>query len=182
VKSRGVLAILQNDRVAAEDPAVAEIIRKAELVFISGGDQANYIRGWKDTPVEKAINDGIAAGKPIGGTSAGLTVEGEFAYGALGDKPDDKDLASPDVLMNPYFERVTLERAFLRILFWRISSQIHASPSATKRDARWDFWRALLKMGGVPLQGKWRLMKGRRCWSNPTERLPLCVLARALTF
>jgi len=115
VKSSGVLAILQNDRLAAEDPAVAEIIRKAELVFISGGDQANYIRGWKDTPVEKAINDGIAAGKPIGGTSAGLTVEGEFAYGALGDKPDDKDLASPDVLMNPYFERVTLERAFLRI-------------------------------------------------------------------
>jgi cyanophycinase-like exopeptidase len=42
-------------------------------------------------------------------------VEGEFVYGALGDKPDDKDLASPDVLMNPYFERVTLERNFLRI-------------------------------------------------------------------
>ena len=42
-------------------------------------------------------------------------MEGEFVYGALGDKPDDKDLASPDVLMNPYFERVTLERNFLRI-------------------------------------------------------------------
>ena len=42
-------------------------------------------------------------------------MEGEFAYGALCDKPVDKDLASPDVLMNPYFERVTLERNFLRI-------------------------------------------------------------------
>jgi cyanophycinase-like exopeptidase len=114
-KANSVATLILPNRAAAEDPAVAEIIRKAEVVFISGGDQANYIRGWKDTPVEKAINDGIAAGKPIGGTSAGLAVEGEFAYGALGDKPDDKDLASPDVLMNPYFERVTVERNFLRI-------------------------------------------------------------------
>jgi len=114
-KANSVATLILPNRAAAEDPAVAEIIRKAEVVFISGGDQANYIRGWKDTPVEKTINDGIAAGKPIGGTSAGLAVEGEFVYGALGDKPDDKDLASPDVLMNPYFERVTLERNFLRI-------------------------------------------------------------------
>ena len=33
----------------------------------------------------------------------------------MGDKPDDKDLASADVLANPYFERVTLERNFLKV-------------------------------------------------------------------
>jgi cyanophycinase len=114
-KTNSVATLIIPDREAAEDPAVAEIIRKAEVVFIAGGDQANYIRGWKGTPVESAINDGIAAGKPIGGTSAGLAVEGEFVYGALGDKPDDKDLASTDVLANPYFERVTLARDFLKI-------------------------------------------------------------------
>jgi cyanophycinase len=42
-------------------------------------------------------------------------VLGEFVYGALGDKPDDKDLASTDVLPNPYFDRVTVVRDFLRI-------------------------------------------------------------------
>jgi len=68
-KANSVATLILPNRAAAEDPAVAEIIRKAEVVFISGGDQANYIRGWKDTPVEKAINEGIAAGKPIGGTS-----------------------------------------------------------------------------------------------------------------
>lgn len=73
------------------------------------------IRGWKGTPLENAINADIAAGKPIGGTSAGLAVEGEFVYAALGDKPDDNDLASTDVLHNPYFERVTLVRDFLKI-------------------------------------------------------------------
>lgn len=113
--ANSVATLIIPDREAAEDPAVAEIIRKAEVLFIAGGDQANYIRGWKGTPVENAINDDIAEGKPIGGTSAGLAVEGEFVYGALGDKPDDKSLASVDVLPNPYLERVTLERDFLKI-------------------------------------------------------------------
>ena len=114
-KANSVATLIIPDREAALEPAVAEIIRKAEVVFIAGGDQANYIRGWKGSPVESAINDDIAAGKPVGGTSAGLAVLGEFVYGAMGDKPDDKDLASTDVLRDPYFERVTLVRDFLKI-------------------------------------------------------------------
>ena len=114
-KANSVATLILPDRAAAEDPAVAEIIRKAEVLFISGGDQSNYVRGWQGTPVEKAINDGIAAGKPIGGTSAGLAVQGEFVYACLKDKPDDADLASKDVLRNPFTERVTLVRDFLKI-------------------------------------------------------------------
>lgn len=114
-KANSVATLIIPDREAAQDPAVAEIIRKAEVVFIAGGDQANYIRGWKGTPVESAINEDLAAGKPIGGTSAGLAVEGEFVYGAMGDKPDDKNLASADVLADPYFQRVTLVQEFLKI-------------------------------------------------------------------
>ena len=113
-KLNSVATLILPDQKAALDPAVAEIIRHAEIVFVAGGDQANYIRGWKGTPVQDAINANIAAGKPIGGTSAGLAVLGEFAYGALGDKPDDSDLASTDVLANPYFERVTLIRGLLK--------------------------------------------------------------------
>ena len=114
-KLNSVATLILPDPKAAQDPAVAEIIRQAEVVFISGGDQGNYLRGWKGTPVEDAINANIAAGKPVGGTSAGLAVLGEFVYGALGDKPDDNDLASSDVLPNPFFERVTLIRGFLKI-------------------------------------------------------------------
>jgi cyanophycinase len=114
-KANSVATLIVPDRQAAEDPKVAQTIRQAEVVFIAGGDQANYIRNWKGTPVEDAINDDVAVGKPIGGTSAGLAVLGQFVYGALGDKPDDKDLASSDVLPNPYFDRVTLERDFLKI-------------------------------------------------------------------
>ena len=114
-KANSVATLIIPNREAAEDPAVAEIIRKAEVVFIAGGDQSNYVRGWQGTPVEQAINEDIAEGKPIGGTSAGLAVQGEFVYGCMKDKPDDKDLASTDVLPNPYFERVTLVRNFLKI-------------------------------------------------------------------
>jgi len=114
-KPNSVATLIIPDRQAAQDLAVAEIIRQAEVVFISGGDQAHYIRAWKGTPVEDAINANVAAGKPIGGTSAGLAVQGEFVYGALGDAPDGNDLASTDVLPNPYFERVTLIRGFLKI-------------------------------------------------------------------
>ena len=114
-KANSVATLIIPDRDAARDPAVAKIIREAEVLFIAGGDQANYIRGWKGTPVESAINENIAAGKPIGGTSAGLAIEGEFAYSATGDKPDDKNLSSADVLADPYFERVTLAREFLKV-------------------------------------------------------------------
>jgi cyanophycinase len=114
-KANSVATLIIPNHDAAMDPAVAGIISEAEVVFIAGGDQSNYVRGWQGTPVEKAINENIAEGKPIGGTSAGLAVLGEFVYGCMKDKPDDKDLASTDVLPNPYFERVTLVRNFLKI-------------------------------------------------------------------
>ena len=114
-KLNSVATLIIPSREAAQEPAVADIIRKAEIVFIAGGDQANYIRNWKGTPVQDALNANIAAGKPIGGTSAGLAVLGEYIYSSEGDAPDDASLASAQVLANPFFPRVTLRRDFLHI-------------------------------------------------------------------
>jgi cyanophycinase len=113
-KTNSVATLIIRDRKAAQNPAVADIIRHAEAVFIAGGDQARYVNFWTGTPVQGAINANIADGKPIGGTSAGLAVLGQFAYGALQDAPKDNDLASKDVLTDPYFKRVTLVRDFLK--------------------------------------------------------------------
>ena len=44
-QANSVATLIIPNREAAEDPAVAEIIRKAEVIFIAGGDQANYLRG-----------------------------------------------------------------------------------------------------------------------------------------
>ena len=75
-KLNSVATLVIPDLAAAQDPAVADIIRHAEAVFIAGGNQARYVEFWKGTPVEDAINANIASGKPIGGTSAGLAVLG----------------------------------------------------------------------------------------------------------
>jgi len=114
-KANSVATLIIPDRASALEPRVSEIIRDAEAIFIAGGDQARYINFWKGTPVQDALNANIAGGKPIGGTSAGLAVLGEFVYGALEDKEDDKDLSSPEVLRDPYFHRVTVVRDFLNI-------------------------------------------------------------------
>jgi cyanophycinase len=113
-KANSVATLIIPDRNAAQDPAVADIIRHAEVVFIAGGDQAHYIRAWQNTGVQEALNAHIASGRPIGGTSAGLAVLGEFAYGALNDPPDGM-LASPEALKDPFTAQVTLVRNFLRI-------------------------------------------------------------------
>ena len=113
-KANSVATLIIPNRDAAQDPAVADIIHHAEAIFIAGGDQANYIHFWQGTPVQDAINLHIASGKPIGGTSAGLAVQGEFTYGALND-PDDSELHSKEALANPFHNQVTIVRDFLKI-------------------------------------------------------------------
>lgn len=102
-------------RAAANDPFVARTMRAASAIFIAGGDQANYINFWRDTPVEQALNDAIGRGIPIGGTSAGLAVLGEFAYSAQDDRPDGPDLSSRAALDNPFTPQVVIVHDFLRI-------------------------------------------------------------------
>jgi len=100
------------DRGAAtSDPFVLATIRNAEAVFIAGGDQSNYTRHWKDTPVEDAINFVAAKPAPVGGTSAGMAVLGEYVYSAEGEE----SLTSSAALANPYAPDLTLARGFLEL-------------------------------------------------------------------
>jgi cyanophycinase len=114
-KLNSVATLIIPDREAAGDAFVTKTIAHAEVIFIAGGDQANYIRYWMGTPVQREINAAIARGVPIGGTSAGLAVMGEWAYSAEGDKPDDPNLDAKTALMNPMGPRVTLVHGFLEI-------------------------------------------------------------------
>jgi cyanophycinase len=114
-KANSVATLIIPSREAAADPKVADTIRHAEVVFIAGGDQAHYINAWMGTPVQDALKEHVSARKPIGGTSAGLAVMGQYIYSAQGDAPDDDDLASSQTLVNPYFARVTVRRDFLNI-------------------------------------------------------------------
>jgi cyanophycinase len=110
-----VATLIVSNRKAADDPKVAQIVRKATVIFIAGGDQSYYVKFWKGTLMGEALNNHVTAGKPIGGTSAGLAVLGRFVYGCMEDKPGDPDLTSREVLDNPYNQRVTLVNDFLQV-------------------------------------------------------------------
>jgi len=99
-----------SSRDDSEDPKIIQIIDQAESIYLAGGDQSDYVRYWQDTPVQDALNRHIASGKPIGGLSAGLAILGEFSFSSMIDT-----IHSPDALANPYGNKVTLTRDFLRI-------------------------------------------------------------------
>jgi len=110
-----VATLVIPNRAAALDPFVAQTIAGASALFIAGGDQANYINFWQRTPVQVTLNAAIQRGVPIGGTSAGLAVLGEWAYTAQGDQPDDADLDAKLAMADPFGPRITLNRNFLQI-------------------------------------------------------------------
>ena len=109
-KVDSVESIVINTPEAARDPFVARKIRNAEALFIAGGDQWNYVKYWRGSPVGEAIQFLIDRGVPVGGTSAGLAVLGEYVFTAEKDT-----VTSQQALANPFDEHVTLGSRFLRI-------------------------------------------------------------------
>ena len=109
--------------------------------------------------MQEAINANIAAGRPIGGTSAGLAVLGEFSYGCLKDKDEDNDLASADVLPNPYHERVTLVRDFLKVPYLDKMIPTVTLPNAMVWDERSDFSPAWYRTAGTGIRATLRSTK-----------------------
>jgi beta-aspartyl-peptidase (threonine type) len=100
-----------HDRETASDPKILERLRKADGIFIAGGDQSRYVRYWRGTPVAEALDAHVRAGKPLGGTSAGLAILGEYLYGAM----VGGSLISPHALADPHGSDNTIETGFLSI-------------------------------------------------------------------
>lgn len=101
--------IITQDR-GASDPFVIATILNAEALFIAGGNQWDYLREWKGTPIEDAIHTLAERGVPIGGTSAGLAVLGEYVFSA-----EKGTIVSDHALKNPYHTHVALARDFLHL-------------------------------------------------------------------
>jgi beta-aspartyl-peptidase (threonine type) len=106
-----VQTLIFHARAPASDPRVLAIVKHADGIFIAGGDQANYVRFWKGTPLGKLINAHVRAGKPLGGTSAGLAILGEWGYGAM----DGGSITSSEALRDPGGPAVTLVDHFINL-------------------------------------------------------------------
>jgi beta-aspartyl-peptidase (threonine type) len=106
-----VQTLVFHSRSAASDPRVLAIVRHADGIFIEGGDQAHYVNFWRGTPLNALLDASVREGKPLGGTSAGLAILGQWGYGAL----DGGSIKSNEALANPAGPAVTLVDQFINI-------------------------------------------------------------------
>jgi len=90
-------------RKAAEDPFVLGVIAKASAIFIAGGDQADYYNYWQGTSLDAALQRAANAGIPVGGTSAGNAMLGQYAFVALRGTA-----TSGDALADPFNRYMTI--------------------------------------------------------------------------
>jgi cyanophycinase len=105
-----VTTLVISSAQGADAAFVSQHIRNAHAIFISGGDQSNYVKFWTGAATQREINAAIARGVPLGGISAGLAVQGQFVFSALRDT-----VTSEEALVNPFDPKITLDRNFLSI-------------------------------------------------------------------
>ena len=106
-----VQTLVFHAREAASDPRVLAVVRHADAIFIAGGDQSNYVRFWKGTPLNAALDEHVASGKPIGGSSAGLAILGAYAYGAM----HGGSITSTEAMRDPLGPGMTMVGDFMHL-------------------------------------------------------------------
>jgi cyanophycinase-like exopeptidase len=88
----------------AINPYVLGKIANAELIWFAGGDQFNYVSFFKDNAAETALNNHInIKNAPIGGTSAGMAILGNYYFSA-----QNGSLTSAQALANPFASNMTI--------------------------------------------------------------------------
>ncbi|MEO6819403.1 MAG: cyanophycinase [Ginsengibacter sp.] len=101
---KSVETLLINSRDLANNDQVARVIKNAELLFIAGGDQSDYMNYWRGTKMADAINYLLTTKKaPVGGTSAGCAILGKIYYSG-----ENGSVTSDEALPNPYRSTITL--------------------------------------------------------------------------
>lgn len=103
-KVNSVETLKITSRELADNDTVAKIIRDAEMLFIAGGNQADYMKLWRGTKTNDAINYLLNIKKaPVGGTSAGCAVLSGFYYSG-----ENGGVVSTEALADPFNNKVTV--------------------------------------------------------------------------
>lgn len=111
IVSNSVESIVCHNALSANENYIHQRIEEAEAIWFAGGDQWNYISYWRNTKVDSLINDGLLnRNLVIGGTSAGMAIQGGVYYSA-----ENGSVTSTTALSNPYDFSVTPDStAFLK--------------------------------------------------------------------
>ena len=104
-----VETLLVDSRTKANSDYVDWVVRSAEMVFLAGGDQSDYLNQWQGTLLNEALKSVYEKGGIVGGTSAGNAVLSEVIYdpdGVLG-------IYSSEAVTDPCHEYMNLSVGFL---------------------------------------------------------------------
>lgn len=85
-----------------------DLLAAATVIFIRGGDQGRYVKGWRGRKAEVAIRSVFQRGGVVAGTSAGCAILGEVTYTA-----EKSSLTPEEALSDPFHEDLILARGFL---------------------------------------------------------------------
>ena len=110
--ANSVASIVIKSRDAAMDPSILDRLKNAEGIFFAGGDQSYYAKFLSGTALAREVNFAAERGVPVGGSSAGLAILGEFYFPAYKDT-----VTSRETLADPYDNRVILEKELLSLPF-----------------------------------------------------------------
>ncbi|HEX8252763.1 MAG TPA: Type 1 glutamine amidotransferase-like domain-containing protein [Thermoanaerobaculia bacterium] len=103
-----VSSFVITDRMSAVSAEVVNAVRDAEYVWFAGGDQCNYVKLFNDSEVETQLRALYARGGAIGGTSAGMAIQGKSTYDACTDASAQSTLA----LADPYNHEISFTTDF----------------------------------------------------------------------
>jgi cyanophycinase len=92
-----VETLIVTSKEEANKPEVANKVKNAEVIFFAGGDQCEYIRDWKNSKLENAVESVYNRGGAIGGTSAGAMIQSDYVYNAC-----SRAVETRDALEDPY--------------------------------------------------------------------------------
>ena len=107
VTVNSVETIVFNNANASNSSYVQDRISRAEAIWMAGGDQWNYVSYWRDSPIDSLINIGLnERNLVIGGTSAGMAVQGGLYFSA-----QNGTVTSAAALSNPYNADVVVDSA-----------------------------------------------------------------------
>jgi cyanophycinase-like exopeptidase len=163
-----VESIVFKSAEAAEDPYIHQKIKQAEAIWLAGGNQWNYVNYWRNTAVDRLINEGIRDRKiVIGGTSAGMAVLGGVYFSA-----QKGTIRSEEALANPFDSSMTIDhQAFFDLpILNNVITDTHYSRRNRQGRHVAFMARAFAKQG--------RTVKGIAC----DERTAVCIAPSGKAF
>lgn len=105
---------------------VIATVQNAEVIFFAGGNQCDYVRLFKGTPVERAVESVYNRGGAIGGTSAGAAIQGQFVFDGCNGSP-----ISSEALSDPYHSYISFTYDFFS---WNYMTSVLVDTHFYERD------------------------------------------------